>query len=84
MAEHEQSRPSRAERAQGFDALPDAALISVDTWAAIQGVARSTAWARIKTDPEHPRPLRLSRGCTRLKAGDCRAYLAAKQGGAAA
>lgn len=82
MAELDRSRPSRAERSRGFDALPDSALISVDTWAALQGVSRSTAWARIKSDPAHPRPLRLSRGCTRLKAGECRAYLSSKQGGA--
>lgn len=83
MESADRPHPTRAERAKGFDDLPDSALVSVDTWAAIQGVSRSTAWARIKADPQHPRPLRLSRGCTRFKAGDLRSYLTAKQGAAA-
>lgn len=73
--------PSRAELTYGFDDLPDGALISIEMWAAVQGVSKSTAWARIKTDIKHPRTIRLSDRCTRLRVGDLRAYLRAKQAG---
>ncbi len=61
-----------------FDKLPDAAMISVKALATVVGKGVSTVWRNCQEDPEFPKPIRLSRGCTRFKVGDIRAYLAAK------
>jgi prophage regulatory protein len=42
------------------------------------GKGVSTAWRDVRTDPDFPKPIRLSAGCTRFKVGDIRAYLAKK------
>jgi predicted DNA-binding transcriptional regulator AlpA len=42
------------------------------------GKGVSTAWRDIRHDPDFPKPIRLSAGCTRFKVGDIRAYLAMK------
>jgi len=61
-----------------FDDLPDAALIAIDALAAVMGKGVSTAWRNIRNDPDFPRPIRLSAGCTRFKVGDIRTYLTRK------
>ena len=61
-----------------FDKLPDAALIAIRALAAVMGKGVSTAWRDIRNDPDFPKPIRLSAGCTRFKVGDIRAYLAMK------
>ncbi len=61
-----------------FDKLPDAALIAIRALAAVLGKGVSTAWRDVRTDPDFPKPIRLSAGCTRFKVGDIRAYLAKK------
>lgn len=61
-----------------FDTLPNAALISIKALAAVQGQGVSTAWRHCKQDPDFPKPIRLSPGCTRFNVGEIRAYLAKK------
>lgn len=61
-----------------FDKLPDAALIAIAALAAIMGKGVSTAWRDIRNDPDFPKPIRLSAGCTRFRVGDIRQYLAGK------
>lgn len=64
-----------------FDTLPNAALISIKALAAVNGQGVSTLWRHCKEDPDFPRPIRLSPGCTRFNVGDIRAYLAKKAKG---
>ncbi len=61
-----------------FDALPDSALVAISALAAVTGGGVSTAWRHVRTDPDFPKPIRLSAGCTRFRVGDIRAYLAKK------
>jgi predicted DNA-binding transcriptional regulator AlpA len=61
-----------------FDKLPDAALIAIAALAAVMGKGVSTAWRDIRNDPDFPKPIRLSPGCTRFRVGDIRAYLSKK------
>lgn len=61
-----------------FDTLPNAALISIKALAAVNGQGVSTLWRHCKQDPDFPKPIRLSPGCTRFNVGDIRAYLAKK------
>ena len=61
-----------------FDKLPDAALIPIRALATVMGKGVSTAWRDIRNDPDFPKPIRLSAGCTRFRVGDIRAYLAKK------
>lgn len=61
-----------------FDTLPNAALISIKALAAVQGQGVSTLWRHCKQDPDFPKPIRLSPGCTRFNVGEIRAYLAKK------
>jgi predicted DNA-binding transcriptional regulator AlpA len=58
-----------------FDNLPDAALIAINALAAVLGKGVSTAWRDIRNDPDFPKPIRLSAGCTRFRVGDIRQYL---------
>ena len=59
-----------------FDKLPDAALIAIRALAAVMGKGVSTVWRDVHNDPDFPKPIRLSAGCTRFKVGDIRTYLA--------
>lgn len=61
-----------------FDDLPDSALLAISALAVVTGGGVSTAWRHVRTDPDFPRPIRLSAGCTRFRVGDIRAYLAKK------
>lgn len=61
-----------------FDKLPNAALIAINALAAVMGKGVSTAWRDIRNDPDFPKPIRLSAGCTRFRVGDIRQYLAGK------
>ena len=61
-----------------FDKLPDAALISIRALAAVLGKGVSTAWRDVRNDPDFPKPIRLSAGCTRFRVGDIRTYMANK------
>jgi predicted DNA-binding transcriptional regulator AlpA len=61
-----------------FDTLPSAALISIKAMAAVNEQGVSTLWRHCKQDPDFPKPIRLSAGCTRFNVGEIRAYLAKK------
>lgn len=61
-----------------FDTLPNAANISIKAVAVVSGRGVSTLWRDCKQDPDFPRPIRLSPGCTRFNVGEIRAYLAKK------
>lgn len=61
-----------------FDQLPDTALVPIKALAAVMGKGVSTAWRNTQNDPDFPRPIRMSAGCTRFKVGEIRAYLAMK------
>lgn len=63
-----------------FGELPDDAYISMSAIAAVCGVALSTVWRHAAADPNFPKPIKLSRRCTRLRVGDVRAYLKSKSG----
>lgn len=56
--------------------LPDEALISVSVVALLLGQCRATVWRRMAQDPTFPRPIKLGSGCTRLRLGDVRAFIA--------
>ena len=71
-------KPRPVPNVSHFDALPNAALISINTLAAVNGQGVSTLWRHCKQDPDFPRPIRLSPGCTRFNVGEIRAYLAKK------
>ena len=70
--------PKRNPNVSHFDTLPNAALISIKALAAVNGQGVSTLWRHCKEDPEFPRPIRLSAGCTRFNVGEIRAYLEKK------
>ncbi len=61
-----------------FDKLPNSAQISIQALAVVNGQGVSTLWRNCKEDPDFPRPIRLSPGCTRFNVGDIRAYLLKK------
>jgi len=61
-----------------FGELPDEALISTAVVAAIAGIGISTAQRHIYQDPTFPRPIKLSKRCTRFRAGEVRAWIANK------
>ena len=71
----EKSPKKRLPDVSHFDALPDAALIAVKALAVVLGKGVSTAWRDVHNDPDFPKPIRLSPGCTRFRVGDVRAYL---------
>lgn len=65
-----------------FDKLPDSALVPVTAFPALMGIAVSTAWRRCRTEPDFPKPIRLSQKCTRFEVGAIRRFVAARAGAA--
>ncbi len=61
-----------------FGQLPDEAEISFKVFAAVCGVSISTMWRYYATDPTFPKVKRLTKRCTRIRAGDARAWLGSK------
>ena len=57
------------------------ALLRLRTVEAITGLSRSTIYAKLKAnDGSFPKPVRLGARCTRFRAGDVQAWLAAQVG----
>jgi prophage regulatory protein len=55
------------------------ALLRLSTVEAITGLGKSTIYAKLKAnDGSFPQPIRLSARCTRFRAGDVQAWLAAQ------
>jgi prophage regulatory protein len=46
-------------------------------------IARQTVWSWLRNDPDFPKPIMLSAGCTRWKLAEIEAWEAAKAGEAA-
>lgn len=55
------------------------ALLRLSTVESITGLGRSTIYAKVKAgDGSFPQPIRLGARCTRFRAGDIQAWLAAQ------
>jgi prophage regulatory protein len=55
------------------------ALLRLSTVVAITGLSKSTIYARLQAnDGSFPRPIKLGARCTRFRAGDVQAWLAAQ------
>lgn len=50
--------------------------------AARLSVSRQTIWRLVKSDPQFPRPIRLTPGCTRWLLSEVEAWEASKRGAA--
>ena len=61
------------------DSRPDEALLDMYDLTDWLGMGLSTGWHRLKTDPDFPKPIRLSAKCTRFRVGDVRSYIASKE-----
>ena len=57
------------------------ALLKLSTAAAVAGLSEATLYRKAKSDPTFPRLVKMGSRCTRIRAGDLTAWLAA-QGGA--
>lgn len=58
--------------------LPDEALVSVQTLAALTNQGVSTVWRKFSTEPGYPEPIRLGKRCTRVRLGSIRSFIAGK------
>lgn len=58
-----------------FEALPDDARVSAETFAVLMDVHENTVWRRVKRDPSFPKPVKLGVRCTRFRVGDIRAFM---------
>ncbi|MBK9361927.1 MAG: AlpA family phage regulatory protein [Rubrivivax sp.] len=56
------------------------ALLTMRTASAVAGTSEATLYRKAKTDPSFPRLVRLGARCTRIRAGDLTAWLAAQAG----
>lgn len=74
----------RARLIAGFDQLPDSALVNVPTGAAVVGEGESTFWKKARHSADHPKIVKLSTRCSRVRVGEIRAYLAMINGQAMA
>lgn len=61
--------------------IPDA-LLTIPTAGAIGGISASTIYRKSATDPTFPKLVRIGTRCTRIRAGDFMAWLAAQAGSA--
>lgn len=56
------------------------ALLTMRTASAVAGLSEATLYRKAKTDPTFPRLVRMGARCTRIRAGDLTAWLAAQAG----
>lgn len=56
------------------------ALLTLRTAAAVAGLSETTIYRKAKEDPTFPRLIRMGRRCTRIRAGDLTAWMAAQAG----
>lgn len=59
--------------------IPDA-LLTLRTVSAVFGLSSATIYRRAATDPTFPKLVRMGARCTRIRAGDLAAWIAAKAG----
>ena len=57
------------------------ALLTLRTASAVAGMSEATIYRRAKDDPSFPKLIRIGARCTRIRAGDLTAWLAAKAEG---
>jgi predicted DNA-binding transcriptional regulator AlpA len=69
---------SRRSDQQRISNLPDEALVSVATFAALTEQSVSTVWRKLATDLDYPATVRLGNRCTRVRMGDIRKLIASK------
>jgi hypothetical protein len=69
---------SRLELVRDFNELPDEALVDVRSFSAVLGVGETSGWKILANDPDAPKKVRLSPGCTRLQVGDARRFIRSK------
>lgn len=65
----------RARQISGFDALPASAFIDIPTAAAVRGVSESTFWKDAKERAGHPRVIKVSPRCSRIRVGELRQFM---------
>lgn len=56
------------------------ALLKLKTAAAVSGLSVATIYRKAKADPTFPKLVKLGARCTRIRAGDLTAWLAAQAG----
>ncbi len=71
----------RGTNPQPIDAarLPDA-LLTMKTASVVAGLSEATLYRKAATDPSFPKLVRIGARCTRIRAGDLTAWLAAQAG----
>ena len=64
---------------ENWDSLPEDALVRLKVMIIILGISKSTAYSRMATDPDFPKPICLGklnkRGAIRYRKGDIMVYL---------
>lgn len=56
------------------------ALLKLQTAAAVSGLSETTLYRKAASDPTFPKLIRMGARCTRIRAGDLTAWLAAQAG----
>lgn len=56
------------------------ALLTLRTASAVAGLSEATIYRKANSDPTFPRLVRIGKRCTRIRAGDLTAWLAAQAG----
>lgn len=74
-------RKSAVRTAQPLHAVQIAdALLKMRTAAAVSGMSESTLYRKAASDPAFPKLVKIGKRCTRIRAGDLTAWLAAQAG----
>lgn len=69
------ARPQPLQAAQIADAL-----LNLRTAAAVAGLSESSLYRKAASDPTFPKLVKMGKRCTRIRAGDLTAWLAAQAG----
>lgn len=56
------------------------ALLTIRTSSAVSGLSSATIYRKAATDPTFPKLIKMGKRCTRIRAGDLTAWLAAQAG----
>jgi prophage regulatory protein len=76
-----QAKPNQAERGKPqplHAAQIDDALLKLKTAAAVSGLSEATLYRKAASDPTFPKLIKMGARCTRIRAGDLTAWLAAQ------
>lgn len=76
------SKPTRGGNQPLHAAQIADALLTLRTASAVAGLSAATLYRKAKTDPTFPRLVKMGQRCTRIRAGDLTAWLAAQGSGA--